>query len=195
MLGSGIQARHHLRAIRSAVPTLETVQVFSPTAEHRCSYAREMSEQTGLSVEAVDSTREAVEEADIVCSTAPGRQPVLESAWLRPGALIISITGQGLPADLVKRIVVPALEGPSVRPSGWDPRPVMATAGGRASSTVATTLLEVMRGTGQAREHERDIVLYEQRGSYAWDAALLRWAYTWALEHHAGTSFQLTSSR
>lgn len=193
MLGSGIQAQHQLRAIRHAVSSLKTVQVFSPTAEHRSSYASKMSEQLGLPVEAVASAQRAIEGADIVCITANGRGPALDTAWVRPGALVISLTGQGLPSDLVARVVVPAFEGPAVRPSGWDPRPVMATAGGRNPATISTTLLEVMRGTAAARQHDDDLVLYEQRGSYTWDAALLRWAYEWALEHHVGTSFQLSS--
>lgn len=193
ILGSGQQARYHLRAICPALPSLEHVRVFSPTTEHRQEYAAEMSAETGIYVEPVKSAREAIEGADIVCIAAAGRGPLLEAAWVRPGALLISITGQGLPPALPVRVVVPALEGPTVRPSGWDPRPVMATTGGRDPSTIAATLVEVMRGTAQARQHDNDIVLYEQRGSYAWDAALLRWAYNWALEHQAGTSFQLTS--
>ncbi|MHB8595627.1 MAG: hypothetical protein ACYDER_02315 [Ktedonobacteraceae bacterium] len=194
MLGSGVQARYHLQAMCQALPALKTVRVFSPTAEHRSSYAKEMRKQTGLNVEAVESAQVAVVGADVVCIAATGRKPVLETAWVRPGALIVSITGQGLPSDLTTRIVVPALEGPVVRPSGWDPRPVMATAGGRDLATIATTLIEVMRGTAPARLHDDEIVLYEQRGSYAWDAAILRWAYHWALEHHVGTTFSLTSN-
>ncbi len=195
MLGSGVQARYHLQAIRHGVPSLKNVKVFSPTAEHRHHYAAEMSAETGLCVEAVASPQNAVEGADIVCIAANGRGPLMEADWIQPGALIISITGQGLPSDLVKRLVVPALAGPTVRPSGWDPRPVMGATGGRDPSTIAATLADVMRGYATARQHDDDIVVYEQRGSYAWDAALLRWAYNWALEHQAGTVFQLTSTQ
>jgi alanine dehydrogenase len=195
ILGSGQQARYHLLAICPALPSLEHVRVFSPTTGHRQQFAAEMSEQTGIHIEAVQSAQEAIEGADIVCLAAAGRGPLLESAWVRPGALLISITGQGLPPALSARVVVPALEGPAVRPSGWDPRPIMAVTGGRDPSTIAATLVDIMRGTAQARQHDDDIVLYEQRGSYSWDAALLRWAYNWALEHQIGTSFQLTSNQ
>lgn len=193
MLGSGIQARYHLRAIRQTLPFLKNVRVFSPTEEHRLRYAVEMSEQTGWDITAASSAREAVEDADIVCITATGREPVVEASWLQPGTLVISITGLGLPPDLVTRVVVPALEGPIIRPSGWDPRAVMTTTGGRDPSTIATTLAAVMRGESQARLEAKDIVLYEQRGAYAWDALLLRWIYNWAVEHDAGTPFHLTS--
>lgn len=194
LLGSGVQARHHVRAICHATSSLQLVRVFSPTIEHRTRFATEMSEETGLHIQAVADAREAVENADIVCVTANGRRPVLEAAWVRPGALVISITGQGFPSDLIGRVVVPSLEGPAIRPSGWDPRPVMGSTGGRDVSTIAATLLSIMQGNGQPRLHDDDIVLYEQRGAYSWDAALLRWAYNWAIEHGVGTHFHLTCS-
>jgi alanine dehydrogenase len=194
LLGSGQQARHHLLALAAAHDSLKNVRVFSPQEDHRRSFATVMSARTGLCVEAVGSARKAVEGADIICLAASGRGPLLDAAWVQPGALVISITGQGLPPDLNARIIVPALEGPEVRPSGWDPRPVMKSTGGRDSSTIAATLLDIMRGNALARWQDSDILLYEQRGAYSWDAALLRWVYQWALEHRAGTRFQLTST-
>lgn len=194
LLGSGQQARHHLLALAAGHASLKNVRVFSPHEDHRRSFARTVSARTGIHVEAVESAQKAVEGADIICIAANGRGPLLEAAWVQPGALVISITGQGVPADLAARVVVPALEGPAVRPSGWDPRPVMKSTGGRDPSTIATTLLEIMRGEAPARLRESDILLYEQRGAYSWDAALLRWVYQWALEHEAGTTFQLTSA-
>lgn len=194
LLGSGQQARHHLHALAAAHTSLQKVRVFSPHEEHRQHFAATMGAQMGLCVEAVESVQKAVEGADIICLAADGKGPLLETTWVQPGALVISITGQGLPPHPGARVVVPALEGPEIRPSGWDPRSVMKTTGGRDSSTIATTLLEVMRGTAPARQQDSDILLYEQRGAYSWDAALLRWVYEWALEHGAGTRFQLTST-
>lgn len=194
LLGSGQQARYLLDALTAAHTSLEHVRVFSPNEDHRRHFANTMSARTGLRIEAVESARQAVQDADIICVAANSRGPLLEAAWVQPGALVISITGQGVPADLAARVVVPTLEGPEVRPSGWDPRPVMKSTGGRDPSTIATTLLEIMRGEAPARLQESDILLYEQRGAYSWDAALLRWVYQWALEHEAGTTFQLTST-
>lgn len=194
LLGSGQQARHHLRALTAAHASLKNVRVFSPQEDHRRHFATTMSARTGLCIEAVGSAQKAVEGADIICLAAGSRGPLLEAAWVQPGALVISITGQGLPPDLDARVVVPTLEGPEVRPSGWDPRQVMKTTGGRDSSTIGATLLDIIRGNTLARRRDGDILLYEQRGAYSWDAALLRWVYQWALEHRAGTPFQLTST-
>jgi ornithine cyclodeaminase/alanine dehydrogenase-like protein (mu-crystallin family) len=194
MLGSGTQARYHLHVLHRAIPSLKTVHVYSPTTEHRYGYATEMSKQTGLQVESTTSAKEAIVNRDIVCITAASREPLFEAAWIKPGALITSLTGQGLPSDLRARVVVPTSEGPEVRSSGWDPWPILAAMGGRNTVTTTTTLIEVMHGTAQARSQSDEIVLYEQRGAYVWDAAIIDWVYRWAHHHHVGTNISLTSS-
>lgn len=195
LIGSGLQARYHLQGLRHAVPSLERVRVFSPTRENRERFAAAMSEETGLLVEAVGDARQAVEEADIVAVTAASNQAVLETAWLRPGALVTNIAGRALPPDLYERarLVVPALAGPVSRPSGWDPFP-MSLNGGRDASTIAATLVDVMRDPDlRVRQQEDDVILYEQRGTFAWDGAMNRWLYEWAVEHQIGTPFQISS--
>src|SRR3712207_8664582 len=44
-----------------------------------------MSERLGVPVEAVDSPRAAVEDADIVATATNSATPVLDAAWLTPG--------------------------------------------------------------------------------------------------------------
>ena len=195
LIGSGLQARYHLQGLRHAVPSLEQVRVFSPTAENRARFASEMTAQTGLAVEAVADARLAVADADIVTITAASNEPVLETAWIRPGALVTSISGRALPRDLygAARLVVPGLVGPISRPSGWDPFP-MAANGGRDPSTIAATLVDLLRNPGaRVRRQEGEVVLYEQRGTFAWDGAMNRWLYNWAVEHQVGTPFHISS--
>jgi ornithine cyclodeaminase/alanine dehydrogenase-like protein (mu-crystallin family) len=154
-----------------------------------------MSAETGLSVEAVESARLAVEGADIVTVTAASNKPVLETAWIRPGALLTNIAGRALPQDIYActRIVVPDLVGPVPRPSGWDPFP-MTLNGGLDPSTIVATLVDLLHNPDlHARQQEDEIVLYEQLGTFAWDGAMNRWLYTWAVENQAGTLFHISS--
>ncbi len=94
----------------------------------------------------MSDARQAIEEAEVVAVTAASNQAVLETAWLRPGALVTNIAGRALPRDIYEhtRLVVPALLGPAARPSGWDPFPLSLN-GGRDASTIAATLVDVMR--------------------------------------------------
>jgi ornithine cyclodeaminase/alanine dehydrogenase-like protein (mu-crystallin family) len=196
LLGSGLQARYHLLGLRHALPMLEQVRVYSPTVEHRRHFATQMQAEIGVAVVPVDSARQAIEGAEVVAVTAASQQPIFASSDVRPGALVTSIASRAVPPDLSARarVVVPALVGPLHHPSGWDPFPFKLN-GGRDPSTVSTTLVDVLRGQAVARQQEEETVLYLQSGSFAWDGAMVRWLYDWAVEQRAGTPFSLSSQQ
>ena len=103
ILGSSKQARAQLQAIHSSVPTVERARVYSPTPEHREAFAAEMGEWLDLPIEAVASAEAATRDADIVGLANSSRQPVLDPAWVKPGALVISISGGQLPDGVIGR--------------------------------------------------------------------------------------------
>lgn len=193
LLGSGRQARGQLLAVYRAVPSLERVRVFSPTAEHRTSFAKTMTDWLGIAVEAVDHPRAAVEGADILSLATNSRTTVLESAWVSPGTLINTITSGQLPAELVgrSRVIVSwkeeVLQGKPPR----EPYASMIAAKKWSGDEIAGELGAILLGTVVGRQNENDIIVFESVGMPAWDAASAAWAYRWALDHKAGTSFSL----
>ncbi|MGH7848232.1 MAG: hypothetical protein ACREQW_24090 [Candidatus Binatia bacterium] len=72
-----------MTSISRAIPSLE-VRVFSPTEEHRRSFAERMSSWLGIKLEAVDSAREAVESAQIVSLATNSRAPCFSLNGLFP---------------------------------------------------------------------------------------------------------------
>lgn len=92
VLGSGLEASMHTRAF-AAVRSLTEVVVFSPTPQRRQDFAREISEELGVPVRAVDEPRAAVEGADIVLAAARsrGEKPILFGDWLQQGTTVVSI--------------------------------------------------------------------------------------------------------
>ena len=84
ILGYGEQGETHLRAIRH-VRRIESVTIWGPSPERAQAFADHMGTETGLPVVAVASAREAVAEADIVCTVSGAAEPILEGAWVRPG--------------------------------------------------------------------------------------------------------------
>ncbi len=83
LLGSGVQARAHLRAL-GRVAAFDEVRVWSRTPEHARRFAREHGAR------ATDAAA-AVAGADVVVVATSAREPVLAGAWLKPGALAIAI--------------------------------------------------------------------------------------------------------
>jgi ornithine cyclodeaminase/alanine dehydrogenase-like protein (mu-crystallin family) len=78
ILGSGVQAAAHLRALR-LVRDFDRVRVYSPNNAAR------------LGVEIAPSAREAVNDADVVVTATNSREPVLERAWLGDGAHVNAV--------------------------------------------------------------------------------------------------------
>jgi ornithine cyclodeaminase/alanine dehydrogenase-like protein (mu-crystallin family) len=84
ILGYGEQAATHLRAIRE-VRALEQVTVWGRSPGRAADFARRMEAEVRLPVRAAASAREAVAEADVVCTVTAASEPVLLGEWVRPG--------------------------------------------------------------------------------------------------------------
>src|SRR4030095_1175952 len=85
LIGSGDQARTQLAAA-ATVRRLRKVRFFSRSADNRSAFAAEMGRQLDLDITPVGSAREAVSGADIVVCATSSDRPVMEAAWLAPGA-------------------------------------------------------------------------------------------------------------
>jgi ornithine cyclodeaminase/alanine dehydrogenase-like protein (mu-crystallin family) len=83
ILGSGVQARSHVEALR-LVRQFEEVRVWSPTKEHAKQFAEEIG---GTAV----SAEEAVRGADVVVTVTNSKTPVLKGSWLKPGCHVNAI--------------------------------------------------------------------------------------------------------
>ena len=83
LLGSGVQARAHLEAL-AQVRRFEEVRIWSRTAAH----AELFAEQHGARA----TTREAaIRGADVIVTATNALEPVLEGAWLKPGAHVNAV--------------------------------------------------------------------------------------------------------
>jgi thiomorpholine-carboxylate dehydrogenase len=83
VLGSGVQARSHVEALR-LVRQFEEVRVWSPTREHAKQFAEEVG---GTAV----SAEKAVRGADVVVTVTNSETPVLKGSWLKPGSHVNAI--------------------------------------------------------------------------------------------------------
>ncbi len=84
LIGSGGQARSHFRFLTTVHP-IKRVKIYSPNPDHCKMFAAEMKKETGISTEAVESAKAAVQNCDIVCTATNSSRPVVEAGWLRSG--------------------------------------------------------------------------------------------------------------
>ena len=193
LIGSGRQARGQLLAIRRALPSLRKVRVFSPTREHREAFAKSMSDWLAVDVEAVDSPRAAVENAPIVSLATSYRSTIIEPGWIKPGALLISITSGQLPVETVKnsRVIVSWKEEVLGGEAPRQPYSAMIADGSWSGDDIAGELGDVLMGKVAARRDESETIVFESVGMSLWDSTAAAWAYRWALERQVGIPFSL----
>jgi len=90
LLGSGVQAETHLEAMRAVRPVRE-VRVWSRTPEHAQGFARRAREAHDLPVAVFPFAEDAVHGAELICTVTGASQPVLQGAWLSPGAHVNAV--------------------------------------------------------------------------------------------------------
>ncbi len=83
LLGSGVQAKAHLEALRHVRP-LQEIRVWSQTPEH----AKRFADANGAIATDAES---AVRDADIVVTATNAREPVLKGGWLKRGAHVNTV--------------------------------------------------------------------------------------------------------
>jgi ornithine cyclodeaminase/alanine dehydrogenase-like protein (mu-crystallin family) len=101
VLGAGAQAAGHVLAI-AAMRKLDAIRCYSPTADKREAFCREMEERTGVAMRGVSSAQEAVRGADIVLCATNSVHHVFKGEWLAPGMHVCTIRGPELDPGVVK---------------------------------------------------------------------------------------------
>jgi len=83
ILGSGVQARSHVEALR-LVRKFEEIRVWSLTKEHAERFAREIGAKAM-------STEDAVRGADVIVTATNSKVPILHGAWLKSGCHVNAV--------------------------------------------------------------------------------------------------------
>src|SRR5437867_5496760 len=83
ILGSGVQARSHVDALR-LVREFEETRVWSPNKSHAESFAREIGAQAM-------SAEDAIRDADVIVTPTSSKTPVLHGTWLKSGCHVNAV--------------------------------------------------------------------------------------------------------
>jgi alanine dehydrogenase len=158
ILGSGVQARSHLEALR-IVRRFREVRVWSPR------HAAEFASKHGVT--ASGSAEEAVRGADVIVVATAATAPILKGEWLSPGAHINAV-GATRPnwRELDDEVLVRAkLFVESREAAGKESGDVIA------ARSVFAELGEVIAGSKSGRESDDEITLYKSVGVAVEDIA------------------------
>ncbi len=174
LLGYGEQAQTHARAI-SKVRNIETITVWGRSPERAQAFAERTNSELRIPVTPMASAKEAVANADIVCTVSSASEPILKGEWVRPGTHV-NVVGSSYagPAeidnDLVarSRFIVDSREG--VLQQGAEFLRAKA-AGLIGDEHIAGEIGEVLVGKIDGRRSADEITIYKSLGHVVQDLA------------------------
>lgn len=198
ILGSGTQARTNLEAML-AVREVRRVRVWSRTRVHAERFAERESARHGIRVEAAETGREAVEGADIVCTTTSAREPVLLGRWLTPGTHVNAVgfsgpSGRELDTEAVVRARLFADRRESILIEAGDFL-IPKSEGAVGDDHVVGELGEVILRKVEGRTSPEEITVFESLGLAVEDLAAAEHVYRRAVERGKGSRVELGGER
>ena len=90
IIGAGIQARSHLKAMAS-VRSIKRARIASSRLDHARRFATEMQARFTFPIEAFKTPEAAVRGADLIITATTSREPVIRREWISPGVHINAI--------------------------------------------------------------------------------------------------------
>jgi len=198
ILGSGVQAASHLRAMR-AVRTLRSVRVWSRSREAAQRFAEREGPAAGVPIEVCGTARKAVQGADLICTTTAAREPVLEGAWIPPGAHVNAVgacipTARELDTEAVRRARLFVDSRESALAEAGDfliPR----AEGALTDDHILGELGEVVVGRVPGRRTPDEVTLFESLGLAIEDLAAAQAVHARAEAEDRGTRLPLGGRR
>jgi ornithine cyclodeaminase/alanine dehydrogenase-like protein (mu-crystallin family) len=174
LLGYGEQAATHARAIQK-IRALESISVWGRSPDRARAFADRMQAELTVPVTAARDVREAVAEADIICTVTSATEPILKGDWVRPGTHL-NLVGSGYagPAevdnDLVvrSRFIADSREG--VLHQGGEFLRAKA-AGLVGDEHIVAEIGQVLAGEIEGRRSAEEITVYKSLGHVVQDLA------------------------
>lgn len=198
ILGSGVQARTHLEAMKIA-RLLRRVRVASKDLDRAKSFAARESGKHGIAVEPVASAREAVAGADIICTVTSSREPVLLGEWISPGAHINAV-GSSVPfaRELDTAAVVRSRLYVDRRESALNEAGdflIPKKEGALSDDHIVGEIGELLTGRVRGRQSADEITLFKSLGLAVEDVASARHIYEKAKSAGTGRFLDFGGSR
>ena len=198
ILGSGVQARTHLEAVRAVRP-IKRVRVWSRSEANGRAFAEWAGQRFGLTVEPMETARDAVAGADIVCTVTSSRVPILAGDWLAPGSHVNAVgssnpAARELDADAVRRARMFVDRRESALAEAGDFL-LAREEGAVKDDHILGEIGELLVGTRAGRETNAEITLFKSLGLAVEDVASAHVVWNEAERRNAGTVVELGGLR
>ncbi|HEX2049561.1 MAG TPA: ornithine cyclodeaminase family protein [Actinomycetota bacterium] len=193
ILGTGVQARSHARAV-TRVRRFDEVRVAGRRAAEAARVAAELASELDVRVVPAPSFEAALDGADVVCATTHAADPVVRREWLDAGTHVSSVGYNTRGREVDAATVVDAYVVVEARSAALAPPPAGANDllwplrdGLIDERHVRAELGELVTGAVAGRTSPDEITLYKSVGIAAEDAAAAALVLRGAAERGVGT--------
>lgn len=198
ILGSGVQARTHLESMLCS-RNISRIRIWSRNRDHAREFAKRESERHTCSIEIVSEAKDAVREADIICTTTSSHQPILFGEWISPGAHVNAVgasvsTARELSTSAVakSKLFVDRLES-ALKEAGDFLIPKSENV--VDDNHIVGEIGDVLLGKIPGRKSPEEITLFKSVGIAIEDLAAAQFIYEEALKNGIGVSVELGGRR
>jgi alanine dehydrogenase len=197
VLGAGVQAREHARALPRVRPIRE-IRVAARDPSRAAALAEELTDELSLTVTAVASYEQALRGADIASATTAADQPVVRREWLAPGTHVTSVGFNTAGREIDDATIADALVCVESRAAVLAPAPAGSNDliqpihdGVIDESHIHAELGELVAGTRPGRTSGDQITLYKSVGVAVQDAAAAALVLAAARERNVGREVEI----
>jgi len=194
-IGAGEQAKMHLIAMKTAIPTLEVCRVGAKTAEEEALFVKEMSPilPDVQIIGAETDIRRAIDGADIIVTATSAQAPLLKAAWVKPGAFYSHVGGwedEYAVAEACDKIVCDDWDTVKHRTQTLSR---MFKDGKLADSDIHGNLIDIVGGEKPGRQSDEEIIYFNAVGLAYTDIGIAMAMYERALDAGMGQKLKMQS--
>jgi alanine dehydrogenase len=197
ILGTGVQARSHARAMCRVRP-IRQIRVAGRDPAKAAALAAELSAALGIESRALPGYREALRGADIACAATHATEPVVRRDWLASGVHVTSVGYNAAGREVDDATVRDALVCVESRRAVLAPFPAGSndllqpiSNGVITADHVHAELGELVVGTRPGRQSPEQITLYKSVGVATQDAVAAGLVIAAARARQAGQEITL----
>ena len=192
-IGAGEQAKMHLIAMKTAVPSLKECLVAAKNASEEKEFVEQMSPiLPDVKISGTDTNLEAaVSDADIIVTATSAQAPLLKAAWMKPGAFYSHVGGwedEYEVARLCDKIVCDDWETVKHRTQTLSR---MYKDGQLKDSDIHGNLSELISGEKPGRENENERTYFNAVGLAYTDVAIAYALYQRAFDAGMGQDLKI----
>ena len=197
ILGTGVQARSHARAMCRVRP-IRQIRIAGRNPAKAAALAAELSGTLPVTAETVHSYRDALDGAGIACAASHAGEPVIRLRWLTPGVHVTSVGFNPDGREIDDATIAAALVCVESRQAALAPFPagsndllIPIQEGIITAGHIHAELGELVDGRKPGRSSCEQITLYKSVGVAVQDAAAAALVIAAARERGAGQQIDL----